>query len=170
MGGSVHHCGDSQARHLQASQREGRSLHQRLEYSAATSLLFLKFQAIYTYYVLVSQISRSNKKYVLLIYFWEPSEPSGARTRMNTEVGSTLPSAKPSLPRGLLRGNPRTSPKSCQYFFEIFPFHFDLKILVSLEKTDARRKQLRYRAGRVVGLPTPPGYGTPLTTLRLHCL
>ena len=38
------------------------------------------------------------------------------------------------------------------------------------KKTDARRKQLRYGAGRVEGPPTPPGYGTPLTTLRLRCL
>src|SRR6185503_7083939 len=60
---------------------------------------------------------------------------------------------------GYYGGNPRTSPKSRQCFSKYF--RLDPKLLVSLEKTDARRKQLRYGAGRVVGPPTPPGYGTP---------
>ena len=81
--------------------------------------------------------------------------------RTNTELRLALPSAKPSLPRGLLRGEPPNVPKKLPMFFEIFPFRFDPKLLVSLEKTDARRKQLRYGAGRVMGPPTPPGYGTP---------
>ena len=92
-----------------------------------------------------------------------------ARMCANTEVCSALPSAKPSLPRGLLRGGtPERSQKSRQCFLKYF--RLDPKFLVSLEKTDARRKQLRYGAGRVVGPPTPPGYGTPLTTLRQRCL
>src|SRR6185503_14740929 len=98
------------------------------------------------------------KKYALLVYFWEPSGPSRARMRTNTEVRLALPSAKPSLPRGPLRGNPRTSPKIANVFFRKISVS---KLLVHLEKTDARRKQLRYGAGRVVGPPTPPGYGTP---------
>ena len=88
-----------------------------------------------------------------LFIFWEPSEPSGARMRTNTEVGSALPSAKPSLPRGLLRGEPPNVPKNAKVFRNISVF------FVYLEETDARRKQLRYRADRAAGPPTPPGYG-----------
>ena len=98
-----------------------------------------------------------------LFIFWEPSGPLGARTRMNTEVRLALPSAKPSLTRGLLRGEPPNVPKIANIFFKKIP---SLKFLVHLEKMDARHKQLRYEAGRVIGLPTPPGYGTPLTTSR----
>ena len=42
--------------------------------------------------------------------------------RTNTEVRSALPSPKPSLPRGLLRGEPPNVPKNRQGFFEKFPF------------------------------------------------
>ena len=66
---------------------------------------------------------------------------------------------------GYYGGNPRTSPKIANVFSK--KFRLASKLLVHLEKTDARRKQLRYGAGRVVGPPTPPGYGTPLTTPRL---
>ena len=80
-----------------------------------------------------------------------------ARMRTNTEVclGKTKP------PSGATTGgNPRTSPKIANVFSKYF--RLDPKLLVSLEKkTDARRKQLRYGADRVVGPPTPPGYGTP---------
>ena len=69
---------------------------------------------------------------------------------------------------GYYGGNPRTSPKITNVFSKYF--RLAPKLLVSLEKTDAKRKQLRYGAGRVVGPPTPPGYGTPLTTPRLRCL
>src|SRR6185436_2898588 len=65
-------------------------------------------------------------------------------------------------------GNPRTSPKIANVFSK--NFRLVSKLLVHLEKTDARRKQLWHGAGRVVGPPTPPGYGTPLTTLCLRCL
>ena len=56
-----------------------------------------------------------------MFIFWEPSEPSGARMRTNTEVRLALPSAKPSLSRGLLRGEPPNVPKNRQSFFEKFP-------------------------------------------------
>ena len=88
--------------------------------------------------------------------------------RTNTEVRLALPSAKPSLPRGLLRGEPPNVPKIANIFSK--NFRLVSKLLVHLGKTDARCKQLRNEAGRVVGLPTPPGYGTPLTTPRLHRL
>ena len=56
-----------------------------------------------------------------LLIFWEPSGPSGARRHTKTEVCLALPSAKPSLPRGLLRGEPPNVPKNRQCFFEKFP-------------------------------------------------
>ena len=56
-----------------------------------------------------------------MFIFWEPSGPSKARMRTNTEVRQALPSAKPSLPRGLLRGEPPNVPKNRQCFFEKFP-------------------------------------------------
>ena len=107
------------------------------------------------------------KKYALLVYFWVPSGPSKARMRANTEVRSALPSAKPSLPRGLLRGEPPNVPVA-NVFRNISVS--TLSFSYPWKKMDARRKQLRYGAGRVVGPPTPPGYGTPLTTLHLRCL
>ena len=55
-----------------------------------------------------------------LFIFWEPSGPSGARMRTNTEVHLALPSAKPSLPRGRLRGGPQNIPINRQRFFEKF--------------------------------------------------
>ena len=55
-----------------------------------------------------------------LFIFWELSGPSGARKCTNTEVRSALPSAKPSLPRGLLRGEPPNVPKNRQRFFKKF--------------------------------------------------
>ena len=87
--------------------------------------------------------------------------------RMNTEVRLALPSAKPTLPRGLLRGGTPERPQKSPMFFRKISVS---KLLVHLEKMDARRKQLWYGAGRVVGLPTPPVYGTPLTTPRLRRL
>ena len=57
-----------------------------------------------------------------LFIFWELSGPSGARICTNTEVRLALPSAKPSLPRGLLQGKPPNVPKNRQRFFEKFPF------------------------------------------------
>src|SRR6185503_7640307 len=67
-----------------------------------------------------------------LFIFWELSGPSVARTRTDTEVRLALPSAKPSLPRGLLRGEPRTSPKIANVFSKYF--HLASKPHVYLEK------------------------------------
>ena len=69
----------------------------------------------------------------MLVYFWEPSGPSRARMRTNTEVCLALPSAKPSLPRGLLRGEPPNVPKKVANVFSKY-FRLDPKLLVSLEK------------------------------------
>ena len=79
-----------------------------------------------------------------LFIFWELSGPSGARMRTNTEVHLALPSAKPSLPRGLLRGEPPNVPKKSPRFFRKIILS---KFLAYLGKTDARHKHLRYEAG-----------------------
>src|SRR6185437_2791509 len=95
---------------------------------------------------------------IYLLIFWEPSGPSGARMRTNTEVRLALPSAKPSLPRGLLRG---TSPKKLQTFFQKISVS---KFLVYLEKRTRgisnhgtgpadSRGRLRLRD---MALPSPP--------------
>ena len=78
--------------------------------------------------------------------------------RTNTEVCLVLPSAKPSLPRGLLRGEPLNVPKNRQRFFQKIS---ESKFLVYLERADARRKRLENEIGRAAGPPTPPGYGIP---------
>ena len=71
--------------------------------------------------------------------------------------GFTLGKAKP--PSGpTTGGTPEHPQKIASVFFRKISVS---KLLVHLEKMDARHKQLRYGAGRVVGLPTPPGYGTP---------
>ena len=69
---------------------------------------------------------------------------------------------------GYYGGNPRTSPKIANVFSKYFCL--DPKLLVYLERTGVRHRQLRYGVGRVMGPPTPLGYGTPLTTPRLRCL
>src|SRR6185312_13719916 len=108
-------------RHVQAGQRKRRSPHQRLEYTTATSFLSLEISS-FLYICLYSHLQFPEIiKYALLVYFWEPSGPSKARMRANSEVRSALPSAKSSLPRGLLRGEPSNVPKKSPMFFEIFP-------------------------------------------------
>ena len=73
-----------------------------------------------------------------LFIFWELSGPSGARRHMNTEVRLALPSAKPSLPRRLLRwggptgGTSERPPKIANIFSKYLCLA--PKILVSLEK------------------------------------
>ena len=123
VGRPTHHRRGDQARHVQAGERKRRSPHQCLEYTIATSLLSLEFQAICTSFVLAFTISRNNKGVCFTcLFFGELSGPSRARKRTNTEVRLALPSAKPSLPRGLLRGEPPNVPKKLpMFFFEKFP-------------------------------------------------
>ena len=118
MGGPVHNCRGAQTRHVQAGEQKRRSPHQRLEHTAATLLLPLEFRPICTSFVLAFSIFRNNKEVrFTCLFFSEPSEPSKARMRTNTEVRLVLPSAKPSLPRGLLRGEPPNVPKKLPMFF-----------------------------------------------------
>ena len=132
MGRHVHHRRGAQARHVQAGKRERRSPHQRLEHTIATSLLSLAFQAIRTSFVFAFMISRNNKGVrFTCLFFWEPSGHSGAWMRTNTVVRLALPSAKPSLPRGLLQGEPPNVPKKSPMFFRKISVS---KFLVHLEK------------------------------------
>src|SRR6185369_2301218 len=59
-------------------------------------------------------------KYALLVYFWEPSGPSKARMRANTEVRRLYPRQSRASFGGYYGGNPRTSPKSRQCFLKYF--------------------------------------------------
>ena len=108
----------------------------------------------YLYYMFPEAI----KSMLYLFIFWEPCKPSRARTRTNTKVGSVLPSAKPSLSWGLLRGGiPRTSQKMPMFFLKIF--HIQASSI--LRKVDTRHKRLWNGIGRAAGPPTPLGYGIP---------
>ena len=93
-----------------------------------------------------------------MFIFWEPSGPSGARMCTNTEVGSALPSAKPSLPRGLLKGGTLKRPQKRQCFFKK---KFHIQASRTLRKVDARHKRLWNGIGRAERPPRPPGYGIP---------
>ena len=109
-----------------------------MEHTTATSLLSLEFQAFCTFVrTRIFKFPEIVKKYALLVYFWEPSGPSRARMRTNTDVHLALPSAKPSLPRGLLRGEPPNVPKNRQRFFKKFP---SLSFSYTWKKMDARHK------------------------------
>src|SRR6185312_16768535 len=98
-----------------------------------------------------------------LFIFWEPSGPSGARMRTNTEVHLALPSAKPSLPRGLLRGEPPNVPKNRQRFFEKFPFlsfSYTWKNGREAYATTVRGRPIRGTA-YASGIWHPPHHPTP---------
>src|SRR6185437_15158259 len=103
-----------------------------------------------------------------LFIFGNHPGPRGLGCTLTLRYARLYPRQSRASLGGYYGGNPRTSPKSRQCFSKYF--RLDPKLLVSLEKTDTRHKQLRYGAGRVVGPPTPPGYGTPLTTLCLRYL
>ena len=127
VGRPIHHRRSYQARHVQAGERKRRSPHQCLEHTTAMSILYLEFQAVCTH---IYHFLKQQRSMLYLFIFWELSGPSGARRRTNTEVRLALSSATPSLPRGLLRGNPRTSLKIAMFFRKISVFKF----LVYLER------------------------------------
>ena len=140
-----------------------------MEHTAATSLLSLEFQAICTSFVLVFKISRNNKGVrFTCLFFGNFPDPRGLGYARTLRYAWLYPRQSHASLGGYYGGNPRTSPKIANVFLKYFRLVPNL--LVYLEKTDARRKQLRYGAGRVAGPPTPPGYGTTLTTPRLRCL
>ena len=139
-----------------------------MEHTAATSLLSLEFQAICTLFVLVFKMSRNNKgvcfTYLLFGNFPDPRGLGYART---LRYAWFYPRQRQASLRGYYGGNPRTSPKNRKRFFEKFLF---LSFSYTWEKTGARHKRLQYGAGRVMGPPTPPGYGTPSPPHAYDCL
>ena len=142
VGRPIHHRQSTQARHIQAGERKRRSLHQRLEYTTAMSLLSLEFRAICTSFVLAFLISRNNKEVCFTcLFFGNLPDPRGlgcARTQRNAWI---YPRQSQASLGGYYGGNPRTSPKITNIFSKNFRLAF--KLLVHLEKTDARCKQLR---------------------------
>ena len=108
------------------------------------------------------------KSMLYLFIFGNFPNPRGLGCARTLRYAWLYPRQSQASLGGYYGGNPRTSPKIANVFSKYFSLA--PKLLVSLEETNARRKQLRYGAGRVVGPPTPPGYGTPLTTPRLRCL
>ena len=103
-----------------------------------------------------------------LFIFWNLPDPRRLGCARTLRYAWLHPRQSQASLGGYYGGNPQTSPKIANVFSK--NFRLASKLPVHLEKMDARRKQLRYGAGRVVGPPTPPGYGTPLTTPRLSCL
>ena len=101
------------------------------------------------------------------LFFVNLPDPRGLGCARTLRYAWLYPRQSQASLRGYNGDNPRTSPKNRQCFFRKISVS---KFLVYLGKTDARHKKLRYEAGRVVGPPTPPGYGTPLTTSRLSRL
>ena len=108
------------------------------------------------------------KEYALLVYFLGTFRTLGG-SEAHEHLGMpgfTLGKAKP--PSGATTGGTPERPQKSPTFFR--KKTSVSKLLVHLEKMDARHKQLRYGAGRAVGPPTPPEYGTPLTTSHLSRL
>ena len=86
--------------------------------------------------------------------------------RANTEVRLALPSAKPSLPRGLLWGEPPNVPKNAN----VFSKNFRIQVSRILRKVDARRKRLRNRSAEPRDRLRLRDTASPLTSLRLSRL
>ena len=119
--------------------------------------------------MLVFQISRNHKGVCFTyLFFGNLLNPRGLGRARTLRQARLYPRQSQASLGGYYGGTPERPQKIANVFSKYF--RLDPKLLVSLEKTDARRKELRYGAGRVVGPPTPPGYGTPLTTPRLRCL
>ena len=142
VGRPIHHRRGAQARHVQAGKGERRSPHQRLEHTTATLLLSLAFQAICILFVLAFSISRNNKEVCFTyLFFGNFSNPRGLGYARTLRYARLYPRQSQASLGGYYGGNPRTSPKIANVFSKYF--RLDPKLLVSLEKTGARRKQLR---------------------------
>ena len=132
MGRPIHHRRGDQAQHVQASERKRRSPHQCLEHTAATSLLFLEFQAICTSFVLAFTISRNNKGVCFTcLFFGNFPDPRGLGGAQTLRYAWLYPRQSQASLGGYYGGNPRTSPKNRQCFFEKFPY---LSFSYTLEK------------------------------------
>ena len=123
MGRPIHHRRSAQARHVQAGERKRQSPHQCLEHTAATSLLSLEFQAICTLFVLVFMIFRNNKGVCFTcLFFGNLPDPRGLRCARTLRYAWLYPRQSQASLGGYYGGNPRTSPKNFQCFFEKFPY------------------------------------------------
>ena len=122
------------------------------------SLLSLKFQTLL--YTICTRNSRNNKGVCsTCLFFGNLLNPRGLGCARTLRYSRLYPQQSQASLGGYYGGNPRTSPKSRQCFSKYF--HLDPKLLVSLEKTDARHKQLRYESwGRLrlrdTAPPSPP--------------
>src|SRR6185312_557697 len=135
MGRTVHNRRGAQTQHVQASERQRRSPHQRLEHTTATSLLSLEFRAFCTLFVSALSISRNA---LCLFIFGNLPDPRGLGCARTLRYAWLYPRQSQASLGGYYGGNPRTSPKITNVFSKYF--RLDPKLLVSLEKTDARRK------------------------------
>ena len=93
-----------------------------------------------------------------LFNFGNLPDPQGLGCARTLRYAWLYPRQSQASLGGYYGGNPRTSQKIANVFSKYF--RLAPKLLVSLEEMDVS-KQLRYGVGRVVGPPTPPGYGTP---------
>ena len=162
MGRAVHRHSSAKAWDLQAGQREGRNLHQRLEHRTATSFLPLEFPS------LVQTVSRNTikRRSLVVLNFLETRRAHrGARHYDNTTRKAQLYLSRTEPPLGARRGD--SPPKSHAPFLSRFskknPTPNSLassdKSIVK-EPKDHKLSQGQ-KAGRVTRRPTPPGYGTP---------
>ena len=94
-----------------------------------------------------------------MFIFGNLPDPRGLGCARTLRYAWLYPRQSQASLEGYYGANTRTSQKIANVFSK--NFRLVSKLLVHLEKTDARHKQLRYGAGRVVGPPTPLGYGTP---------
>ena len=123
MGRPIHHRRGAQARHVQAGERKRQSPDQCLEHTAATSLLSLEFQAICASFALAFTISRNNKGiYFTCLFFGNLPDPQGLGGTRTLRYAWLCPRQSQASLGGYYGGNPRTSPKNRQCFFEKFPY------------------------------------------------
>ena len=86
-------------------------------------LLSLEFQAICASFVLAFTISRNNKGVCFTcLFFGNFPDPRGLGSARTLTYAWLYPRQSQASLRGYYGGNPRTSPKNCQHFFEKFPY------------------------------------------------
>jgi hypothetical protein len=80
LGGAIHHRQNFEARNIQAGQRSGRGLQQRLEHPTATLLLPLRcFQVVHIPRFSIHTQIKSNRQGRVSLASAKPDPPSGAR-------------------------------------------------------------------------------------------
>src|SRR6185312_12561493 len=93
-----------------------------LEHSAAMSLLSLEFRAICTSFVLAFSISRNNKGVCFTyLFFGNLPDPRGLGCVRTLRYAWLYPRQSQAFLGVYYGGEPRTSPKIANVFFEKFP-------------------------------------------------